>query len=537
MSQPHLTFRPRIWAQLGEDLVDVRACEVTFALNQIPRCSLRMPLGRAVRFSDRKTIHDITQELESGIPVKVFLDVQPTESDTGHAFTDFGLIPECPMLLFEGETTGASYSRRSDEADLVLRVSHWLEQLAESSMLSYECVPENPTQYTYGALMPGDRDGSMHLTGLTDAFDLITPAAVASDFWGTALLPFMQKTYARNLLHIPGLPLPSLAPNSRARAALDRFATPGSDGYVALGTDKTVGLDVCARISQVVSTSIANPQFLAGTSGWDLLVGRLGPEFKFSVVPTVKSAFVVPFFPGNRGIHRDLPRLAYWSAQDTRLQELNLRGVGIMAHIGRHYNETLPSGGVDADVAAGLGGWYDSHATGQYLFLQAPSWLQGWTVPAVHANSALRGAVANAVIPSGGSADPEADATKRIKQDFVPLLDRYAQMAYRETVLRHRACTLTGPLRVDIAPGSTVQLEGVGNDFISSDSFERFLFGEVLQVTIQIDGEAPSAATAFHIGHLRSLREHLSEATSAAKHPLWTRELWTGCPLIVDCAE
>jgi hypothetical protein len=112
------------------------------------------------------------------------------------------------------------------------------------------------------------------------------------------------------------------------------------------------------------------------------------------------------------------------------------------------------------------------------------------------------------------------------------LMNAYAQVLYAYEVLKAREGDLSGKLRFDIAPGSSIKIEGCGEKFLGlSDDFGDAMFASVLQVDFIIDCETPRASTSFHIAHIRGSDENRLPGTSVERHPLW-ETVWDGAPLI-----
>ena len=88
-----------------------------------------------------------------------------------------------------------------------------------------------------------------------------------------------------------------------------------------------------------------------------------------------------------------------------------------------------------------------------------------------------------------------------------------------------------GPVRFDIAPGSTVLVYPSGNPAVAGDKLRAPFYATVLRVSTHLDAEAAQAGTGFHFAHCRSERENGSDRTSVARHPLY-RGTFSGCSLV-----
>ena len=111
------------------------------------------------------------------------------------------------------------------------------------------------------------------------------------------------------------------------------------------------------------------------------------------------------------------------------------------------------------------------------------------------------------------------------------MYDDYARAVYIHQALRGRTGQLNGKLRFDIAPGSTVKIEGTSEPFLKDDGLGYNLIGDVIRVTIAINAESAQASTAFQLGNVRTESENEDDLTSIDQHPLYTTK-FLGAPLV-----
>jgi hypothetical protein len=123
------------------------------------------------------------------------------------------------------------------------------------------------------------------------------------------------------------------------------------------------------------------------------------------------------------------------------------------------------------------------------------------------------------------------EVNQRLTDIIHPFLNRFAQAHYALEKLRIRQAVLSGPFRLDVAPGTTVRVENVGEQHIGSDAFRAPFYAHVARVSLAVDGETPSIGTSFHLSHIRSEQENGQDATSIAKHPLY-KDTFTGAGLV-----
>jgi len=103
---------------------------------------------------------------------------------------------------------------------------------------------------------------------------------------------------------------------------------------------------------------------------------------------------------------------------------------------------------------------------------------------------------------------------------------------YIAHALKGRTGQISGFLRYDICPGSTVKLEGTGEQFLGrGDALNFDIFAQVTRVSHVINAEGRQAGTAFQLNYLRTEAENAVDATSIAKHPFFTTP-WKGAPIV-----
>lgn len=194
----------------------------------------------------------------------------------------------------------------------------------------------------------------------------------------------------------------------------------------------------------------------------------------------------------------------------------------------------------------------DPDEPGMIILQNAPNWLVN--VPrfpsrpskTVMGRAAPGGAVnitATATTPvAGGGNDPnQAAATVIASQN---IYDNLAQYTYMMEVLRGRGGTVGTNFRLDIAPGSTVFIQNVGEQIINAiaqlnpnarvDLASPDVYASVLAVHLGLDAESGRAGTLLQIAHARTRTENddTSGKTSIGAHPLYPDNNYLGAPLV-----
>lgn len=543
----------RLWAEVEIDPTDRREVDLIrfsarFPLNDVPKASLTVALGRKVRDNTVSPIHGLLSQLKLRRKVRVYC-----EAKTLGFFGQFGFNfwPADKFLVFEGYTTGAGYQRSPTSADYTLELEHWLSDLGFASAVSAVSSPLNPGAMTFSALTasPAESGGGAATTGgytgLTHAEEFVTGATIASDFWGDAVQPFfLAMTELEEFVHTDAAlqtgidlgPLP--AGNRPARSALKRIE-PG----VFVGEEYTYGKplrfdpaayggDLDEVADQIeIAMGAETLEVMAGTTLWDKLVQYAG-TYLFAVAPMVERALVIPFVPGLRTPFATISAREYDFVRLGGDMPRVLRGVGVYG--GKNFasgGNLDGDGGVDYDQFA-VGGYYQGAKTGQVLFKQCPMWMS-----TLNLSSEVARATGGDGLPRGdalnpGEGQPPEGAKPKAKVEAnARLMNKYAETLYVYEVLKFRSGDMSGKFRLDIGPGSVVKIEGCGEKFLGvDDQFGQTLFATVLQVDLFLDAEAPRAGTAFHLAHVRNELENKTDGFSVARHPLWDA-VWTGAPL------
>ncbi len=535
-------YKYKLWAVVAGKELPVSQFSCQYALNAIPTASLVLPLGRSMKTFQDSVIHSIDwnekREIEvyaqlEAVSVLGALDVQPWGRK--------------PVRIFHGDTSGRGAEFMSSASSFVVQCDHWLARMAYTSAISAASVPSNPATLTFNSVLAPLAEsrsraaGGGHMTGLSYADTYVTPTSVGQDFWGKAIKPFFTRLTERESLgdnpttnSVVGLTAEEIARgNVTARSALDRFEP--RDGKYDAGVPLQFKPDQyggdLSRVAEQISSAVAGDllESFAGATLWDKLIGYAG-HFLFSVVPLVESALVVPVIPGLSETWRIINGDEYGALKFQGGSVRPLRGVGVYGGFG-----TLAGGGLPASVAVDLdrlsiGGYFQGATSGQVVFKNCPAWmnrLAGTSLPARAVNR-----------PSGSSLFPglsnAAEVANLAAAEIAGqgrLMNAYAKALYVQEVLKTRALDLTGRLRVDIAPGSMVEVQVDPRKFLSGgDRVVESQHGLVLQVNHSIDAETPHASTSMHVAHLRSASENKKIGYSVARHPLWGSK-WSGALL------
>lgn len=530
----------------------------TFALNQIPVASLTLPIGRNLANDQLLPIHEAVEKFNIQLPVKVYMTATVTDREGATVSLPNGK----EILVFDGDLVGTGWQRMSDSAGFTFHALHWLARLDYSSAVSASSHPGNPADWTYPSIFRALGLGADAQAGVEQAdpawIPMINASAVTTasltDIWGKVIHPWMVKVskddpFDRNM--VPG----PIQPDPLIQDAISRIG-PNPDG-VPLDLE-TSGGDA-DRIAGAIRRTLQRESGASWINNtlWGKLIGDWAPSYLFSVVPRVSDALIVPFTGPLRG--QEWATIRNSSYHQTTLQgQLHrvLRAVGIVTPVS---SGTGADGGLGQIVASrgGCAGFYRPNGvnTGVVLLKDAPRWLSDtmreydFVAPATGAGRevintdvdiALAGAIittsTDPVVIAATAAANAAAGSNRLgaaQTSVRRIMDRYAQQLYCLEALKGRMGELSGKLRFDIAPGSTVAIDAgrLVNVPAAQDGLAKKLYAQVMQVAYIANAETKLAGTAITVTHQRTERENSNDSTSIDRPPLYKRP-WFGAAMI-----
>lgn len=541
--------RVSAWIVLGDVEIPIVSGQIDYELNGIPRAVFRLPVGRDMRNNATSLLHTIAADMTEEIPVQLWVNMSPnSRSDATVRLLN---IPDGDFRLFDGYTAGGGYSRdQHGSVQYVITCNHWLSRLSHGTAFSESSHPGNPTRYNYSALMGtgavGDTDG-LNWTTITEASRFVNQSNLAIDVWGSALLPWMRNLASKDGMWIGEVGLKGATGSGAAAAALARMGPDVACHVPSKFRDSlSIDIDVATEIANSVASRTHDPGFVTHQTLWDILVGRFCPDYLLAVVPRVDDAMVVPYIPGNRGTGRNeaagtngafvlLEAAEYGTIQLEAASRRPLRGYGILSSLTTRGGALGYADDTPPSELMGLGGWYGVDKDGAVIISQGPQWLGAVLSPSRYSDAATGAGlspIGTATMPGIGIANgSRAAGVARASTSIKPLLDAYAQARYAQEILQGRQAVVSGRFRLDVSPGSLVEIEGASEAFIADhDQLGLSYFGEVLRVSLTIDAEGRRMGTAFHIGFARTIAENASDNTSVASHPLY-QSTFQGCSL------
>lgn len=541
--------------------IDLLRATIDYGLNRIPTAQVSPALGRDLANPAQVSlIHLLSSRLKMFLPVSVYASGKSCWSEgnaTGWPMNADG-SPRA-FRVFDGYVVGPASSSTDRSADLGLSLVHWLSDLDFSSATSRSSSPLAPSQLSYNPALPfyasSGGEGGKTPSQAGQFSSMFTSATVTTDLWGGVgsvrvngelrgeggiKSSFITVSGQDRINYqqyeggvAPGdsiscgqLPSPIIKKNVEALAALKRFEPFEKNGVLAYTDGVPLRMQVGRNGLPTVAASIAAhlgsqmPNDFTGTTLWQKLL-YYGSQMQFVVTPGVEKALVVPFTPGLRGYWTRIRTDDYDALDMTSENSRPIRGVALFA------SRVAGAGGLAASVNT-VGGFYENpkRRHGMVVTARLPEWLSGAILPQN-----------NSVVPGRPPPIPVITPEDRLKS-VRDLWCDYARAAYIQKVLEGRSIRLSGRVRFDIMPGSSVLLERPVDPFVQerlnvispgygADDYTAM----VTNVSLVLDAENLQAGSTMQLSFHRGADENADDAFSTAGHPIWDRS-WTGAPLV-----
>lgn len=529
--------------------IDIHSVVCTYGVNTIPVCLLEAAIGREV-YSNLVSNAAMLRRLVFQIPIEIYVRVTKTAGTEGLLVGANNAV----FLLFAGFISNVQFEREESSIHLRLAAVHWLYALNFSSALTQMSHPANPVDLTFNALInmgAGSRGGLTYV----DAFQaLINPVMLARDMWGSVILPWLV-----NLTRLPRInPLSFIYPGNDSPSGMCYWAlthfhptwpglpvrTRAMESFFVLMNMAEI---LAGRMADTVSSAGIDLTYtgIAQKTIWRILAEELAPLFFFAVIPLPGMALVVPYLPTSRMYYQPyqytpytiLTRDVFSVRIQVSLQQL-LRAVGVISDFatftGSAIQDSPDALGQFRDRQHLIGGVYASSflLEGMVMFKKAPPYFVGVISPWWLGQFLLVGDRRTGRNPGAGRGKPINISRIRRLQNL--MMNDLAQLLYNIELTKNRRAEVETALRFDICPGSTIVVEGVGENYLGPEIYQGSqLFGYVEQVTYIISAEpdAARASTIFTLTHLRNGVEQVLDDFTSFRHPLYD-SIFLGIPMM-----
>lgn len=537
-----------------DEPLPVQSATATFALNQVPRGSVMLGVGRDTETNRPAKIHDSFANL------KRFAKSQLKLETTG-TYADQQKWPGKEVVIFDGMIDGTA----GDNSSLQVQLAHWLLDLEFSTALSADSHPANPADMTFkavrGTLIQGAGAAPPNALITSDCkldglgLDKITASA---DIWANCFKPVLCAVASKKHVKMSSQLNPCNVLldgyNQRGLDALQRIAGPASNCSLDYPCYQTP-----LKLHGGVSSPAAGALYKAAvkdtvhsylsTTLWGKLVGHMAPAVQCAIIPQVMQALFAPVCPGLRTPYCKEIDVDDWDQVSVQMPTNKpLRGVGVT---GMHHGtdgRSAPGKDQKRPSITGLAGCFaptNPDKDGLLLFVGAPSWLQNVASSDYSAvrTSGIKGRTApsSALTPPTSSkseiqGNSEGKTPAEQVSEATQLYRYYAHMVYIKETLRGRVINVRTKLRFDIGPGSNVILRNNGDLFLKpNQQLVGELIGTVTKVTYTISADPAACETRFELAWVRTTEQNKSDMYSLDGHPL-IDSLFTGCPLADDLA-
>lgn len=518
----------------GIEFKDVIAFQSTFALNTIPTASLVVAAGEQVISGEPATIHTVAAKLKPRSPAKITLTVTTNDGDKEKS-------PAGTYVIFDGYYTGIGYQRSNTHSNYTLHLTHWLDDLSCSSMLNGTWAVGAPHSLAtaagqFSAGLAGQGNDIANVTPLIDP-DLCDKGNLEDDLWELVIKPIFETIAGFNHPENSGDPDPNDGLNDAALAALLKM--PGLAPNPAKLPLDLSGLDG-ELVSQSAAAGLTNMALdgMGYTSFWGKLIGEIAPSFLFAVSPSVEFANVIPYFPPLRKEYITV------TGEEYNYAAFNANSGALLQCIDIFYPYDTGNGILNGGIQEAEEGLYhplgrypkeNKKFRGQIVIKEPPMWLANGVPSAQYSPSAtgLEGPqIGDCSDPGTGSPVPSEGlpkipaVEKNLKESGV--MDRLAEQWFKNELLSKRYGELSGKLRFDIAPGSSLKI--LTPDLTIGD--ELPMFANVVSVSTVINAEQHTAGTSFSLSHMRTEHENDLEEFTGDMPALYTAS-WAGDVLAI----
>lgn len=501
--------------------VPVASVQLDFPLDGMPVATLFLSLGRNVygnKIGQVSEAEGLITQLQPFAPVNIFVTATPVAGRAAPPGKSAGFPAGSEFQVFEGFLLMPSTNKSRLNSNATLTVTAYGRPMAYAGT----------TQFITGTHIEGIGGGDQTIVqkfgakynGRRILYDeLLSVSPSPSSSVPAAIRNLMQIFIANTTTWAQT--------NSFAQDALSKLQLEGSFDLSRYATSGEFQEALDRRLSvQLIDLFYFTwvERHSDGSTGdlWDALT-RAIDMFMFRFVPCIDRDIIAPITMCLGGEpFKTIDPNEYWAIDISKkfspkdysyVSQLALKSDLFQPHSWQSI-ATYPAVGF-AEIKGIAGG-----RRGRLKVVEAPDWL---LPPDPNGRRSLNpgGELPDFVNPDIGSETGELPE----KIWFNALMGNAAADALlRDLVFAHRRAVLTGRMRFDIAPGSLLRINTVGEQFTG---LKDTVYGHVLNVHVDI-GESTGAQTSFEIGSIRSQAEQ--DSIGVPLHPLYASS-FIGAPL------
>jgi len=536
------------YAEINDERVDISQFEITYQLDQIPQAIFFPVVGRDPRSGKVAKALETLLDAQPFSSVRIYMKGE-TEEDSPEAPAEPGFPYGENVKIFEGYYQGVSYRSGRTPAGGAVTVagiaSGWLLGLLGTSTQTNLNTVKGPGGFAEVANVGNEENVNPNaLFNLSNAFTVTADKAV-TDLWREFIKPlFVALTDTETVWGDDD--------NQSAQEALERM-----DDDAAFEDDLTLSFgnvkgDVPEKIlGNWLGANVAKRAYDEWRKGsiWSALQ-TMASDFTFRIVPLIDTATCAPVFGALGGDAYMIikPDEYHAVSMDFQTPELVTKLVVISrvaAQLGGFTKQgvtgTIVGQASAEDAWAGPG----VYVKGKIIKIDAPMWLATEPLIGEITRNSLgkdQMAIPDAVNPDAFKIIPDtAEDYSEIYDNYLTSVtgDAYAKVMLLNFMLFTRQGSISGRLRLDISPGSTIAVEVIGGGkFSGGDSEPKYVYGLVDKVVLMMnaggEGGTGIAGTTFSMTNVRTGQEHtgygglLTEET----HPIYDTvfrgtKLWT----------
>lgn len=510
--------------------------ELIYEIDQIPSARIDLPIGRQVSGSAVGKVvstANIFSDLPPFTPVTLRMKIDVLDSRTVKKGKNVGFPIGQYFNVFEGYFSAPLHIKSSSgTATLTIQCFGATAALAGATQYNNGAVIVSyPNSNTFAAQRIGSRAQEAHT--LNDAIQHHSGGNIASNLWAAGMLPLLEQCIESVNLWTSSI-TPAL---EQATAALDRINKNQILPLAVLPIVNAGPASFQAEFQKSLAAQLTNGFYSLWRDGsdtadlWDV-IQSMGQYFLYHFVPGVSEDAVAPVTPNLGGEE-------FVTIDPSEYSSLNLNGVyspkfyAYQSVVGL-YSKAFTTGAYQTTAAPSqiIGKASIDAIIGKTKIIEAPNWL---LPPPAPAKRSLWSFFTGGPNPDKANARnapaPPADKIQgAIETGYLQsgIGNNYAEAILHEELFLHRKLAFDGRLRFDIAPGSLIKLNTVGEAFTGQ---QETLYGCLNRVRISVGSGASGshAKTTLELTHIRTQDDHNRFTTPF--HPIFRSEAWVGGPL------
>jgi hypothetical protein len=533
------------WELDSGERYEVAAYSSAFELNNIPAGTVAIPVGYALDDGTPSKIMSTFNKFVAKQKIAIYLKIETDTKTYGDGLGAFQGAD--PVRIFRGYVTGAILRRTATSLHIVVHFSHWLSDLNNSSILSGSSHVSNPfALYDEGAeiFLAGNGTNSGGGGG-TDACQFDSAEAAWSilnvgadnltgggeDLWEVAIKPFLRCIVLADSM-APDLAVCFNTDEAKQKrlAALDAIKTGG------LVFKQDTGLiELTSEAVEHLRRGISNTD--ANSSIWGTIIGNWCSDFFFAICPCVEDAIVAPLV----GSYKSETGYKTIEPGDYYAIDLNLSSRQSIGAVFMISNNSGQTGALETLNPTDWPGFWPKKQdcdvdkyNGVILARNMPYWLVNLLFePETPDTSEIPITPFDAISAGAAVLAAKIEKDKKLrKSQLNNLADAFARFFYVNEIFNNRSCDISGKLRFDICPGTTVKVQAAALDKDANLPFDVF-YGQVVRVSYTIDATQGAVSTVLTLSNLRTQTELDDDVFSMSQPPLY-QNAWDSAPLLPE---